>query len=106
MGIRPEDIYDSEHDLQQHPDSQMEIKITGYELLGSEALLYFGLRNEKPTDKHRQFSDEDDASVKKANFCAKVDARTTARYGSKIVVAMDPEKIHVFDKETEMAIVN
>ena len=106
MGIRPEDIYDSEHDLQQHPDSQMEIKITGYELLGSEALLYFGLLNEKPTDKHRQFSDEDDASVKKANFCAKVDARTTARYGSKIVVAMDPEKIHVFDKETEEAVVH
>ena len=42
MGIRPEDIYDSEHDLQQHPDSQMEVKITGYELLGSEVLLYFG----------------------------------------------------------------
>ena len=54
----------------------------------------------------RQFSDEDDAFVKKANFCAKVDARTTARYGSKIVVAMDPEKIHVFDKETEEAVVH
>ena len=106
MGIRPEDIYDSEHDLAQHPDSQMEVKITGYELLGSEVLLYFGLLNEKPTEKHRQFSDEEDAFVKKANFCAKVDARTTARYGSKIVVALDPEKIHVFDKETEQAIVH
>ena len=106
MGIRPEDIYDSEHDLAQHPDSQMEVKITGYELLGSEVLLYFGLLNEKPTEKHRQFSDEDDRLVKKANFCAKVDARTTARYGSKIVVALDTEKIHVFDKETEQAIVH
>ena len=106
MGIRPEDIYDSEHDLAQHPDSQMEVKITGYELLGSEVLLYFGLRNEKPTEKHRQFSDEDDSNVKKALFTAKVDARTTARYGSKIIVALDPEKIHVFDKETEQAIVH
>ena len=106
MGIRPEDIYDSEHDLQQHPDSQMEVKVTGYELLGSEVLLYFPLLNDKPTEKHRQFSDEDDSFVKKANFCAKVDARTTARYGSKIVVALDPEKIHVFDKETEQAIVH
>ena len=106
MGIRPEDIYDSEHDLQQHPDSQMEVKITGYELLGSEVLLYFGLRNEKATEKHRQFSDEDDSTVKKALFTAKVDARTTARYGSKIIVALDPEKIHVFDKETEQAIVH
>ena len=106
MGIRPEDIYDSEHDLQQHPDSQMEVKITGYELLGSEVLLYFGLRNEKPTEKHRQFADEDESNVKKALFTAKVDARTTARYGSKIVVALDPGKIHVFDKETEQAIVH
>ncbi len=106
MGIRPEDIYDSEHDLEQHPDTQMDIKVTGYELLGSEVLLYFGLLNEKPTEKHRQFSDEDDSLVKKANFCAKVDARTTARYGSKITVALDPEKIHVFDKETEKAIVH
>ena len=106
MGIRPEDIYDSEHDLAQHPDSQMEVKITGCELLGSEVLLYFGLRNEKPTEKHRQFSDEDDSNVKKAQFTAKVDARTTARYGSKITVALDPEKIHVFDKETEQAIVH
>ncbi len=57
MGIRPEDIYDSEHDLEQHPDTQMDIKVTGYELLGSEVLLYFGLLNEKPTEKHRQFSD-------------------------------------------------
>lgn len=106
MGIRPEDIYDSEHDLVQHPDSQMEVKITGYELLGSKVLLYFGLRNEKPTEKHRQFSDEDDSNVKKALFTAKVDARTTARYGSKIIVALDPEKIHVFDKETKQAIVH
>ena len=106
MGIRPEDIYDSEHDLAQHPDSQMEVKITGYELLGSEVLLYFGLLNEKPTEKHRQFSDEEDSLVKKANFCAKVDARTTARYGSKITVALDTEKIHVFDKDTEQAIVH
>ena len=28
------------------------------------------------------------------------------RYGSQITVALDPEKIHVFDRETEMAIVN
>jgi cyclic pyranopterin phosphate synthase len=50
--------------------------------------------------------DEENSLVKKANFCAKVDARTTARYGSKITVALDPEKIHVFDKETEQAIVH
>ena len=87
--------------LMDEPLSNLDAK-----LLGSEVLLYFNLRNEKPTEKHRQFSDEDDSNVKKALFTAKVDARTTARYGSKIIVALDPEKIHVFDKDTEQAIVH
>ena len=106
MGIRPEDIYDSEFELANHPDSQIDVKVTGYELLGSEVLLYFNLVDEKREESHRQFGDENDSFVKKAQFTAKVDARTTARYGSSITVALDPEKIHVFDKDTEMAIVN
>ena len=107
MGIRPEDIFESEHELEQHPDTQIDVKINGYELLGAEVLLYFNLLNEKPTEVRRQFNDDDAyANVKKAQFTAKVNAQTTARYGSHITVALDPEKIHVFDKETEMAVVN
>ena len=106
MGIRPEDIYDSEFELANHPDSQLDVKISGYELLGSEVLLYFNLINEKLEERDRQFDDDMGSFVKKAQFTAKVDARTTARYGSQITVALDPEKIHVFDKTTERAIVN
>ena len=106
MGIRPEDIFESEHELAAHPDSQIEVKINGYELLGSEVLLYFNLLNEKPNEVQRQFSDDAYANVKKTQFTAKVHANTAARYGSRITVALDPEKIHVFDKETEMVIVN
>ena len=57
-----------------------------YELLGSEVLLYF--------------------NVAGAAMTAKVDSRTTARMGDHIRLAMDPEKIHVFDKETELTITN
>ena len=107
MGIRPEDIYESRFQLDNFPDSQIEVKVNGYELLGPEVLLYFNLLNEKPAESHRQFSDEDAFShVKKAQFTAKVDPHTAARYGSTITVALNPEKIHVFDKETEMAVVN
>ena len=106
MGIRPEAIYESEHELAANPDSQIEVKITGYELLGAEVLLYFQLLNEKAQEVHRQFSDDMDGMLKKVQFTAKVDASTAARYGSKITVALDPEKVHVFDKETEQAIVN
>ena len=106
MGLRPEGIYESQHELEAHPDSQIEVKITGYELLGAEVLLYFQLLNEKAQEVHRQFSEDMDGMLKKVQFTAKVDASTTARYGSKIIVALDPEKVHVFDKETEQAIVN
>ncbi len=106
MGIRPEAIHDSEHEMAKLPDSQIEVKINGYELLGSEVLLYFNLLNEKPGEMQRQFSDDAYANVKKVQFTAKVGANTPARYGSRITVALDPEKIHVFDKETEMVITN
>ena len=61
-------------------------EVTGYELLGSEVLLYF--------------------TVAGANMTAKVSSDTTARYGDKIKVAFDVNKIHVFDKETELTITN
>ncbi len=106
MGVRPEAIFEAEHELAAHPDTQFEVKINGYELLGSEVLLYFNLLNEKPAEVQRQFSDDAYENAKKVQWSAKVSAATTARYGSKITVALDAEKIHVFDKETERAIVN
>ena len=106
MGIRPEDIYESEHEKAKYPDSQIEVKINGYELLGAEVLLYFNLLNEKPGEMQRQFTDDAYANVKKVQFTAKVGSDTAARYGSRITVALNPEKIHVFDKETEMVITN
>ena len=86
MGIRPENIGDSEIELEAHKDASFETDVTGYELLGSEVLLYF--------------------TVGGANMTAKVDSRTPARLGDHIKLALDPEKIHVFDKETELTITN
>ncbi|MFR1607369.1 MAG: sugar ABC transporter ATP-binding protein, partial [[Ruminococcus] torques] len=37
---------------------------------------------------------------------ARVNPRTTLRTGDKAVFALDMEKIHVFDKETELTITN
>ncbi len=86
MGIRPEDIGDSQIEIEAHKDAVFETDITGYELLGSEVLLYFNVAGTAMT--------------------AKVDSRTTARMGDHITLAIDPEKIHCFDKETELTITN
>ena len=86
MGIRPEDIGDSQIEIEAHKDVVFETDVTGYELLGSEVLLYFNVAGTAMT--------------------AKVDSRTTARMGDHITLAIDPEKIHCFDKETELTITN
>ena len=86
MGIRPEDIDDSQITIETFKDSIVEADVTGYELLGSEVLLYF--------------------TVAESSMTAKVDSRTPARLGDHIRLSMDPEKVHVFDKETELTITN
>ncbi len=86
FGIRPEDVYDSEMFIENSPQSVFESTIRVYELLGAEVYLYFDLDVFPMT--------------------ARVDSRTTARPGDVVKFALDVEKIHVFDKETEQIITN
>ena len=86
MGIRPEDISDDADFIAANPNSIIESTVTGYELLGAEVMLYYNIAG--------------------SNMSARVAANTTARYGDKIRFALNPEKIHAFDKETELTITN
>ena len=84
MGIRPEDVYDDEAVIEANPGTTIESTVRVYELLGAEVYLYFDYAG--------------------ANFTARVKPTTTARTGDTVKLALEPTKIHVFDKETEMAI--
>ncbi len=86
MGIRPEDVYDTEEMMAKYPNATIQATINVYELLGAEVFLYFELEG--------------------ANMTARVKPTTTARNGSSVKFALDVEKIHVFDKETELTIVD
>ena len=86
MGIRPEDLYDDEMMIANNPNSLLESTINVYELLGAEVFLYFDIVG--------------------VQMIARVNPRTTVRPGDTAVFAMDTEKIHVFDKETEVTITN
>ena len=86
FGIRPEDVYDSEMMVEASPQSTFEATVRVYELLGAEVYLYFDLEEFPMT--------------------ARVDPRTTARPGDVVKFAIDVEKIHIFDKDTEMVITN
>ncbi|MCX7746180.1 MAG: sn-glycerol-3-phosphate ABC transporter ATP-binding protein UgpC [Clostridia bacterium] len=86
LGIRPENIHDEPGLLETYGECVIEAKIEVVEMLGSETYLYM--------------------VVDDVDFTARVSPRTKARVGDIIKVALDPNKIHLFDKETERTIMN
>ncbi|MDR1537665.1 MAG: sn-glycerol-3-phosphate ABC transporter ATP-binding protein UgpC [Clostridiales bacterium] len=86
LGIRPEDLHDEEMFLSASPDSIIETDVEVTELLGAEVYLYVIAAGQ--------------------NMTARVNPRSTAKAHDKIKMALDMNRIHIFDKETELTIVN
>ncbi len=86
LGIRPENVHDDADFIAKSPNTVIESTIRVYEMLGAEVYLYFDYEG--------------------ASMTARVNPKTTARTGDTVKFALDAEKIHVFDKETELAITN
>ncbi len=86
MGIRPEDLHDEEIFLQSASESTIKAYVEVVELMGSETYLYL--------------------TVAGKNITARVDPRSTARTGDTIRIALDPNKLHFFDRETEETLLN
>ena len=84
LGIRPEDIHDSQMFIEASPSVPMTSTVKVYELLGAEVFLYFDVNGTQVT--------------------ARVDPRTNSKTGDTIKFAFDMEKSHFFDKETELTI--
>ena len=87
MGIRPEDVVE-EHEYAEGKalSEQIDATVTVYELLGSEAMIY--------------------GDVDGGQISAHISASNPVRTGNRIKVAFDVDKLHVFDKNTELAIVH
>ena len=86
LGIRPENLHDEEAFLAQAPECTIDAKVEVTELMGATTHLYL--------------------DVEGTGFTAIVNPRTTAKPGDTIKIALDGNKIHLFDKETEKAILN
>ena len=86
MGIRPEDIYDDEAFISSAPDCVATVDIDLTEMMGAETYLYF--------------------KIEDINFTARVNPRTTTAVGQTVKIAMDANKIHLFDKDTEKCIIH
>jgi len=86
LGVRPENIHDEEMFISAAKTGVIECQVEITEMMGAETFLYLKCEGIPLT--------------------ARVDPRTTARPQDTIKVALDPNKIHIFDKETEKTVIN
>lgn len=86
MGLRPEGIHDEESYISAFPDSIVTADVTVTEMMGSETFLYMNIEN--------------------SPFVARVNPRSTTKVGDVIKVGFDMTKVHLFDKETEKAVIH
>ena len=86
VGIRPEDMKDDEEFLEKHPSSHIDTEVEVSELMGAEIYLYL--------------------TYKGQNLMARVAPTSKSRRGDKVTMAMDTHKIHLFDPETELTLLN
>ncbi len=86
MGIRPEDMHDEESFLAMAPECAVNAHVDITEVMGAETLLYL--------------------KIEGTAFIARVSPRTSAKTGDDIKIGIDAHKIHIFDKETQITIVN
>ncbi|MEW6233281.1 MAG: sn-glycerol-3-phosphate ABC transporter ATP-binding protein UgpC [Chloroflexota bacterium] len=85
FGIRPEDMYDRQFATNASPDNTVSVTVDVVEPMGSEIYLYL-LTGAK-------------------SFVGRLDSRTQVRPGQQIDVVLDLEHMHIFDRETQEALV-
>lgn len=84
LGVRPEDIHDTQYAPPGIKPAPVMAKVDVTELMGNEVYLYL-ISGSK-------------------NFIARVDPRTSARVGQDVEVLFNMDNMHVFDRDTELAI--
>jgi len=100
VGIRPETFEDSAFSTPGLPTIDADVVVL--EELGSDAHVFFRVDATRVAAGLDEDADEaaDLVSERGALLNARVDARTSARVGSTIRLAVDPSRFHFFDAET------
>ena len=86
MGIRPENVHNEEDLIAQYKDGLIEANVEVTELMGAEKYLYTVCEGQ--------------------NINGRVAPTSTAHPGETIKIAIEPAKIHIFDKDTEKTVTN
>jgi multiple sugar transport system ATP-binding protein len=97
LGVRPESFEDAAFAPPELP--RIDVEVTVLEELGSDVHVFFHVDAPRITSEALEAS-EDDATLlveEKALFNARVDPRTKAAMGSRLTLAVDPQRFHFFD---------
>ena len=86
FGIRPEHVHNEADLVEKFADGVVTANVEVTELMGAETYLYMNCEGQ--------------------NINARVDPSSTARAGDEIKIAIEPARIHIFDKDTEKTICN
>ena len=86
MGIRPEDVHNEDDLVAKFPEGIVEANVEVTELMGAETYLYMNCEEQA--------------------INARVEPTNTAKPGDRIKITLEPGKIHLFDKDTEITICN
>lgn len=84
LGIRPEDIHDDQVVMQAYPGATIKLDVDVSELLGAQTNIH--------------------ANIGDSRITAAVDARYDIRIGDTIELALDMNKCHFFDPDTEQVL--
>jgi len=84
LGIRPEDTHDAEYCPPGINKSLVEVRVDVTELLGREVVVHLASKN--------------------IEFQGIFDPRTAARVGNTMAVAFNMDSVHIFDRQTDLAI--
>lgn len=86
FGIRPEDVHDSHYVARGVDESaKFTVQVNLTEAMGSEVYAYIEISGKE--------------------FIGRLDPRTTARPGQNLEIVIDMEKMHIFDRTSEVALV-
>ncbi len=88
LGIRPEAINDDIRFVEQHPNTQIRAHVDVVEMLGAETYLYITVAGSN-------------------NMISRVDPTVShSKVGDDVTLAVDGNRVHLFDKETELVIMS
>jgi multiple sugar transport system ATP-binding protein len=110
VGIRPSDLGDA--DVWATSDATiLEVEVDITEELGSEVNVLFTVDAPPVTSEEALAAASDEGAedilpliTERAQFCARVDARTRAKPGEQVRLAVDPSRLHFFEPDTGLAI--